>query len=365
MKVKLIICIAIVIIFSSISCAQDKNINSNAYNLGKTIGDHNGGCDYVNKKIKNWRDSILKDYDIINNFQLYNEDKDFVDTFIDSYKSGFIKGYNETYAQKQMETINDCYSFLCLKGKEKKATSPDEFLFIDFGESYNKNELYLSIKKRELVIPDKYEKSSMPYKITINNDKAVFENQIILSFDIPYDESIGIYELTSKGWRYLHTNAMNNRIFTNIINKHYVGGTYAVLKDEFFSYPIDINFNWACDEIYIFLKRGYINTYYDNTFKPDEYVTLAYTLNLLSRINKVESMKNIDKLKTKELLTYNFFEKIIKSIPGKENYSWDVIAKNILTKKLKKSSSYEGKENYMTKAEVIYALFLLEAESKI
>ena len=47
-------------------------------------------------------------------------------------------------------------------------------------------------------------------------------------------------------------------------------------------------------------------------------------------------------------------------VTGRYNFKWDIVAEKILKDYYVYSKSYNSKQNYITRAEVVYMLYLLE-----
>src|SRR5699024_9636835 len=62
------------------------------------------------------------------------------------------------------------------------------------------------------------------------------------------------------------------------------GNIFAVLVDKKTENFHDIRGHWAKDEITTYIRRGVINGYQDNEFKPDQHITRTEFLILLSRL---------------------------------------------------------------------------------
>jgi hypothetical protein len=380
----------------NIAYAQTSEGEEAGSKLGGQVGKFKGEADYSNGREKNWEKAILKDYEIINECNLERERPQYILNFVRGYKDGFKKEYNKNFSLRNINTIEMNINYIKLKPNEVKVESKDKMFGIDFTKNRFYKDIYLSIKKKTYEIPEKYEKLGSLYEVNMEDWKKGIYEPIHISFDFPYEENVGIYELRNKGWTYLYTKSLDKCSYTSIVKMRYAGGTYALLRDNHFKCPKDINTNWAAEEIYTFVKRGYISARYDLTYTPEGEIKLGEFMSLLDRIDKnnffVENNVQIlkeskefgeygncietfiqKKYLTKEdlvkidpykSLDYHLFEKILRRIPGNSHFSWKEIQNKILNEKYKKSNSIEGMNIPMKRSEVIYTLYQLE-ENKI
>ncbi|PAB60948.1 hypothetical protein [Anaeromicrobium sediminis] len=393
MKKIIFIIISILLISFNITYAQSSEGEKAGNKIGAQAGKFKGEADYINGRKKDWEKAILKDYEIISECNLQRETPEYILNFVKGYKDGFKKEYNKNFSLKNINTIKMNVNYIKLKPDKLTGESKDKVFSIDFTKNRFYKDIYLSIKKKTYNIPEKYEKLTSIYEVNMEGYKENIYEPIQVSFDFPYKENVGIYELRDKGWIYLYTKSLDKRSYTDIEKIRYSGGTYALLRDNYFKCPKDINTNWAAEEIYTFTKRGYISTSYDLTYKPEEEMELGEFIRLLDKIDKndflmennisiptefgqygnsIESIirkkylkeEDLRKIDPYESLNYKMFEKILKRIPGNSNFSWKEIENKILNEKYKKSESTNVMDIPMKRSEVIYTLYHLE-ENKI
>ena len=154
----------------------------------------------------------------------------------------------------------------------------------------------------------------------------------------------------------------------------------------------DISTHWARKELYTFLRRGYIKGDKDNRYRPNEKLTRGELLLLLSKTRNWEIGKTkgvTSKFKDRDTfgsyadiidyvinkgymkgykdntfrpnqpISYNEIEPIIRKVIGNSTFTWDKIAEDMMYEKYTRSQSYFGKDNHITRAEVVYLLHRL------
>lgn len=382
---------------------QIKNGIYHGNKLGYKLGIVQGEIDFADNKNNNWKNALPSDLDIIIEYNLTREVKEYRDEFIGGFKDGFRDGYIEAF-QKQnfslgMENIN--YKPISMLGGELKSADEIIKLTIDPGTIYE--EKYMYIQKGYFPIShnkNSYIPATSSYVVGIGNQikTTSLHNPIMLTFEYYGSERGGIYELVNNKWRYLYSTIKDGEISTQIDSSTYAGGTYAVIIDNSYEELRDVHSNWAGQEIYTFIRRNYISGYADKTFKPEASITRAEFITLLSRImnwdndinhNTIKKFSDYttfgaygnviakatslglingysdNTFKPHEEINYNEIEWIIQRLPNNSNFKWDEIADKIMYEKYTRSKGLLSKENSITRAEVVYMLYYLQNERKI
>lgn len=129
-------------------------------------------------------------------------------------------------------------------------------------------------------------------KLDTTPEVAVNETGVVtadsLNVRSGYSVDYGIIGTLSKGSRVEIVAKKDNWYKIKYKNGYgYVSGAYIKLDTEL-NFK-DINNHWAKNEILDFIKKGYINGYNDNTFRPDNSVTRA---EFVKMVNKVFGFKD-------------------------------------------------------------------------
>jgi hypothetical protein len=168
------------------------------------------------------------------------------------------------------------------------------------------------------------------------------------------------------------------------------GTIFSAFADKNVKIFRDARGHWASDEIDAYVRRGIISGYADGTFKPDNNITRAEFLTLLSRvynwntsystgstipfkdantfgsyarvINYATSQKYIygyddGTFKPNNPISYNEVETIMRRILPYWNFSRANIANAMRYEKKVLSDSLNNMNNKITRAEVVYMLY--------
>jgi hypothetical protein len=346
--------------------------NLHGIEMGKNDGGILGKIDYEENKINDWKNALPSDEEIIRKFYLLKESIDYRLFFLVSYKEGFQQSYTNTFQKENMNRAkeNMDYKKVSIKGGKIHSTDENVSLFIEEGAIYQPT--FFNVSKRYFPLyVKKYEPLSNIYEVHVKNysSSVKLKKPIVLSFKYYGPETGGIYQYINHEWIYLYSTIEKDRIFTEIPSNIYYGGTYGIYIDENYEELIDIHGHWAEKEIYSFLRRDYIKGYTDQTFKPDQSISMGEFFAVLNKVGKnnlliKECMKEY-KDHISDLVTYEKVEQVIQKTTNDKNFNWDTIAEKMLYAKFTRSKSHYGKDEVITRAEALYMLYILEQEKKL
>lgn len=371
--------------------------------IGFEFGSLLGKIDFADNKSNNWESALPTDLDIMIKYKLMKEVQEYRDGFLVGFRDGFRHGYIESFQDKNIilgkDNINN--KPIAMLGGELVSADGIMKLIIEPGTIYE--EKYMSVQKHDF--PSTYNANlyiptTNSYSINIGNlDNVVnLYNPITLTFKYYGREKGGIYKLTNNQWKYLYSNIKEGEISTSLNVSHYDGGIYAVFIDNNYKELKDVHNDWAGEEIYTFIRRNYISGYSDNTFRPDANISRAEFITLLSRVMNWSNDVNQDQIKRfsdyntfgaygyvitqavsrglingypdnsfkpSNKISYQEIEWIIQRLLNNDSFKWEETENKMLYEKYKRSKSFTGKENNITRAEVVYMLYNLENERKI
>ncbi|QZY56977.1 S-layer homology domain-containing protein [Crassaminicella profunda] len=375
----------------------------NGKEIGEKMGKAYGNIDYEENKVNNWRHAILSDLEIMHKYNLLKEVPEYRTGFIAGFKDGFKIGYTDAFQQANMNIAKGNVNYVKVSMQGEIIVSDDQnvTLSIEAGTFYR--ETFFSLAKINLPSNyphESYEAVTNMYEIKVENNLSFINTKkpMILQFKYYGSETGGIYKLVNNEWLYLNSVIDKNTISTKIPATHYSGGIYAVFIDDHYTELTDVHSNWAGEEIYSFMRRNYVSGYPNNTFRPENHVSRAEFVTLLGRVNKWNS--SITNLKQKEFndaesfgvfkndiinavgrgyiqgypdntfrpnksISYQEIEWIIQKIPGNETFKWDDIAEKMFYEKYTRSKSRFGKNKCITRAEVVYMLYVLQQEKRL
>lgn len=367
--------------------------------IGMLEGENQGKLDYINGKNNNWKSSIPSDITIIQKYNLRRDYFEYRESFLVGYKDGFRESYNFDFRDQNLEVAEGSLnvSYISMHGGEVNSYDGAVKLKIEPGSFYE--ETGISIEKTALY--DSFFSSDITpatdsYNIRIQNllNSVNLKKPITIEFEYYGPKEGAIHELKNGRRSYLYSRIEDNKIYTDIYTNRYSGGTYAVLINEKYEAVDDISGHWAVQPIETFLRRNYINGYSDKTFRPDQSITRAEFVKILDNvhnwdrypfyiceskgfkdspvfgsfansISKAVSLGyvkgyNDNTFRPHIPINYQEIEWLMQRVAGRYNFKWDIVAEKILKDYYVYSKSYNSKQNYITRAEVVYMLYLLE-----
>ncbi|MBZ2173734.1 S-layer homology domain-containing protein [Schnuerera sp. xch1] len=376
--------------FRSINTEENIKPYTNGYESGKTSGliqgDSNAVQDFYLNLENNWKRYYPTQASITKEFNLVVEDKDYRRGFISGYLEGLSNGYRIRFQQLHNERINNKtkVQIIPISGGEVKLSDDEFSLYINEGTYYNPVVITTNILQNNYYsIAGELIKTSDFYRIEIANRSNEVNNEeyIELSFEYYGKYNGGIYKLVDGRWIYLPSRIEDGIIKTKVKPNSFKNeeNVYSVFVDKNYEILFDVRSHWAKDEITAFQRRGIVSGYSDGIFRPDEYITKGEFFTVLSKVYnwqiinynelsylnvinyalnqgyiKVDDAFNVD-----DPISYNEIEMIMRKVFDSDNFYWDNIASKMLYERQYKSKSYYNKTNYMTRAEAIYMLYIL------
>lgn len=335
--------------------------------LGEAFGKNSGKTDYYRGNANQWKRDLPDDAEINNMFFLNKDSKEYMEAFLGAFKAAYELKYNEAYREAKVE-----YSILSISEETVPISGAELFsgdnkvkLGIESGIFYGDiiasiNILDLNNSSIKLPGAGILIKASELYTVRVENTGNYInrDKPVILRFEHYGNENSGIYKHTEAGWIYIPGKIDATGITASInpesINNKSV--TYGVFIDKNAKNPYDLRGHWAKDEVVAFLRRGIVGVYGDESFRPD------IALNHGQAIYWINSIYKTKLEATKALVspvTYKEFEELIIKASKDKTFTWNYMAEKIIENKDKRSGSYNSMNNYITKAEAIYALYYM------
>lgn len=381
----------------------------NGFNYGKTIGLEKGQglatMDFLLGQYSSVQRYMTTEYEIINEFELHLQNEKYREGFISGYNEGLYEGYVNAFQDLSFASLQTrlVTKIIPLSGGDVITKDNRFSIKVSAGTYYNDVGVSIDglVESSIISLPpkDRFIQASEVYSVKIANSSYVFDNTkpIELSFEYYGPQNGGIYKYTNNSWVYLPSKITENRITTSIrpssINTS--NGIYAVFIDKNFVNIKDVRGHWARDEINAYIRNGITWKYSDNTYRPDLPITRVQLLELLNKVYKWNLTGLDDKLKEMEALkdydtfgeykpliayaikngylglysdntfkidskvTYNQINQVMKKVTGDNNFSWSNVASSMVKDKDTRCKSYNSMENYITRAESVYMLYLL------
>lgn len=373
-----------------------------AYEDGKAAGLSKGQLqanhDYYEEKSNNWKRNKVFSSQIIAEYNLVYQEKEYKDGFISGFLDGFTEGYNTAYNNLSQQYVVE----KSVVGKIPKSggvlTTNDGELSVKIEKGTFYNDVSVSI---ETSSPFKYNKNNRyiktsklyNIKITNNSGNVNGDKKVKLSFNYFDDYRGGVYKKVDNKFIYKNSSFEEDKIIA-LVNPSTLtskDNIYCVQIDKQVSIFPDARGNWANDEINTFVRRGIINGYSDGYFKPDLNVTRAEFLTLLSRVynwnpkdNKgIERFTDYYKFGNRDKtisyamdkgyingysdntfrpnasISYKEIEIIMSRVLDSPDFKWYNTSAKMMYDKQKKSNSYNSINNFATRAEIVYMLYIL------
>lgn len=371
----------------------------NGFSVGVKAGEIKARQDYTLNKISNWKKHKVPDIEIIKDNNLLYQKDVYRENFVDGYWNGFSEGYRITFQSLNGEdrVTSSTSSKIPIGGGT--LASGDNKMMVTFEKGTFYNDIYCNIdtiSNEKHSFNKDYIPTSDVYRIENTNPSKNYNNdaKINLSFEYHGNKNGGVYKFVDGKWQYLSSKIEDGKISadTNTSALNNSTGMYAVFIDNKAPLLLDIRSHWAKDEIETLVRRGIISGYSDKTFKPDNDISRAEFLILLSRVynwnlpNSSEDVKDF-----KDYNSFNQYDKVInyayknKFINGyvdntfrpgdkisyKEveiimgrifkdpDFKWYNTSSKMLYDKKVNSKSYDNINNNISRAEVSYMLYIL------
>ncbi len=408
--------------YEEIEEAQEKILN--AYELGEKYGYIYGASmairDYEIRRIKdsqraysefNANENLGKIMDITVLDQV--DSKSFMETFPIGFEQGYNESYNRAFDEEKilqgnylnlyLQPIEFTYTDLknSMVSSDVEVASLDA-LSIDAQANTFYDDVYLNIvkdnKKDSRVINGK-QLITNPYALTVYNTidsrtprSVTMHKDFQISFPSIDNDRAGIYKFENSDWIYQYTEIDEKNLNTTIKGESYSGGIYAVLVDYDFNIVSDINLSWAYEELYTYLRRGYIVPDSINSYNPNASITRGEFANLIYKNSYNSDYANYESKQFSDselfgnygdainycynkgyllgvsdsefdpygLLTYYQVETIMGRVLGTD-FNFETINQSMMNDKFKKSkiTSGTGKNQNISRDEAVYMFYYL------
>lgn len=366
--------------------------------VGMIVGSAYGAKDFYAGRDLDFKRELPSKNEITEQFSLNNDDLDYEDGFISGFISAYEESYNQAYREANMDDgLNKATSKIIPISGETAVTEDKRFT-VDVPSGTYYHDVNLSIITSFDVEKTSYSnliKASDSYTIELSNSSGNLDESksIELSFEYYGDKfKGGIYRKDGSNWLYIPTDVEDGKISAKINPKmlNSASTTFSVFVDDNTAAFRDVRGHWANDEIDAYVRRGVINGYSDMTFRPDNNITRAEFLTLLSKafkwniytypgsttvfkdagtfgyfsdvINYATYYNYISgytdgTFKPGNLISYAEVEIIMNRVLYYQNFRWVNIANSMLYEKKARSNSFNSMNNKITRAEAVYMLY--------
>jgi len=366
--------------------------------VGMIVGAPYGAKDFYAGKDLDFERDLPSNAEITEQYSLSNDELDYEDGFISGFISAYEESYNQGYREANMnEGLKKAISgIIPISGGT--AVTEDKRFTVDVPSGTYYHDVNLSIITSFDVRKTNYSnliKASDSYTIELSNLSGnINESKSIeLSFEYYGDKfKGGIYRMDGNNWLYIPTDIedgkMSAKINPKMLNSN--GTTFSVFVDDNTQAFRDIRGHWANDEIDAYVRRGVISGYSDMTFRPDNNISRAEFLTLLSRVyswnintypgsttvfkdagkfgyysdvinyatyNNYISGYSDGTFKPGNLISYAEVQTIMNRVLYYGNFRWSNTANDMLYDKKVRSNSFNSMNNKITRAEVVYMLY--------
>jgi len=354
---------------------EDENIENyhQGYKAGIDAGITKGGVyateDFYFQNPNNWRFHYPEYLDLIFDYNLLLEDENYRIGFLDGYLEGFSKGYRDMYYKLHYDSISSetKLEIVPISGGEVKSYDGSFTIKIQQGTYLSPVIITLKTISDNYVPNIKLDKASNIYNINILSKSWNKDNnkKIEIRFEYYGKYNGGIYKLVDNKWIYIPSTVENGYIRAELKPSLLTDyNIFCVFVDEEYIPLYDVRNHWAKDEIIAFQRNGIISGYPNRTFKPDKQITLGEFFSILMKINSVNQYivrEYSDNYNDKnQKVSYRDLEIIMKKVLNMDNFNWKDVSIKLLYEKQHKDRSSDSMDNYVTRAEVIYMLYLLE-----
>lgn len=351
---------------------------NNGYTQGNSIGNKKGAdyaqVDFFQGKSNNSERYKYTNEKIIMEYNLFNENKRYVDGFIAGFKEGMNSGYTLSYQNAFFDAFSSKQIVKTIPIGGGELLSGDNKLHISIDKGTFYNDVIISIDKylqvqNTINTPSshRYIQSSDLYLVKVNNPASKYDNDknIKISFEYYGGYKGGIYRFHYGTWQYVPTKISENTITAYVSTKSMQeNAIYGVFLDDKAIYPLDIRGHWAKDDIITSLRQGFTDVYSDKSFRADLPLTKAQLILYLGKaynvkVDSTDEDSNLTQGINDNCITYNELERIMKKVTNNSCFTWKQIADKMIINRDKRSNSFNSMENYVTRAEFSYMLNLL------
>lgn len=367
--------------------------------IGTIVGAVYGSKDYYGGQTLNFKRNLPSNTEIIEQYALGKDNSYYEDGFISGFVSSYEISYNQAFREANIESaLKKATSMLIPIAGGKVVTEDNRFeVNINSGTFYHDVSVDIvttfDVKKASY---SNLVKASDSYTVYLANlsENADESKMIELSFEY-YGDKVkgGIYKRSGSRWLYIPTVIEDGKMTAKINPKsiNTSGTVFSAFVDKNATVFLDARGHWASDEIDAYVRRGVISGYSDKTFRPDNNITRAEFLTLLSRVfnwntslyttnatsifkdsstfgsynsvinyatyNGIINGYGDNTFKPGNLISYAEVEIIMNRVLYNKNFKWTNIANSMLYDKKVRSNSLNNINDKITRAEVAYMLY--------
>ncbi len=376
-------------------------------NDGKEVGTAMGIIaaekDYLYKKSMDDERDLLSEPEIRERYRLRLGNYEYEDAFIQSFKREYKRAYNERFRElSQEDSIIKSVSTTILPAGGEFSVGENLKITVKPGTFYMPLIVTLNTRNTDYYTLGTYIRASEVYGIKIDNVAGTLDDKNTITVSFPYygdKNKAGLYKFVDDKWSYVPSRVEEGVIFAELLpstlsNRESV---FAVFMDNSIRLLTDIRDHWAKDEIQTMVRRGIITgypgkTYLDGTFKPEQNITRAEFLILLSRAENwtlptyIENatyfrdyaqFQNYGNIISYSLskgyvigypdrtfrpynpISYYEVELIMGRVLYNYNFKWNILAEQMMFEKAYKSPSFQNVHRKITRAEAAYMLYVL------
>lgn len=381
--------------------------------IGSKMGEYEGKIDFTTPKATNdWKFSLRRfeeQKSISDRYFLDREAEEYKESFITGFKEAYRLAYNKSYQDLNMDISENNINYTKIAGKaEKLKFKPSDgvgnlggSLSIKEATFYQETHLGISMDRDSFDYKNlKYKPVNHVYNVAVENRGQAIELDKPMTLNLEYygSERAGIYQLINGKWKYIYTRVSKDSLEAQIPAGIFKGGKYAIFIDEDYIPVKDIRRHWAKDELYIFLRRGYIKGDKHNNYYPNDAMFRGEFLDLLGKvmgwdyenmydnsgrfkdksefygykdaINYAANMGYVSggtdgKFRPYDPITYNQVEWILKKVLYDSEFNWNSYEEQIKYNKYTNTESAKGKNLPIKRGEVVYMLHKIQQKNLI
>lgn len=390
--------------YRDIKISLIQRLESDALEAGRIAGSSKGSTlaqeDYILGRRMDWTSHRSIESNFMYEYNLFFQSPKYRRNFTASFWEGFSNAYTETYTSLNRSDVGGKISSGIIPLAGGSLSSSDGALTISIEPGIFYEDVMVTIEEKAINYynynQNRYIKASNPYNVKISVKNTNLDNSIKIPISFPYygERGASIYKWVNNSWQAMPSQIGESSITSlvspsTLINKDNI---YMILVDRNHKVFRDIRSHWASDEIQTLISRDIIFGYGDSTFKPDNNISRGEFLTLLSRqyrwtlpnnVSNIEVFKdynafgNRDKIisyaiskgyikgyedktfRPNSPISYREVEIIMGRLLENPNFRWYNVSSRMLYEKLVRSRSYNSMDNFISRAEVSYMLYVL------
>ncbi len=400
--------------------AQDQNADrTNANDHGTEMGEKQGELHAIlDIKLGQFNDShralnlYEKEGNLLSRYHLYREAPAYRVHFIEAFRTAFHQAYKDAFqlANLEQEDQNINYQRVTMNeatltyddvatnfsgGSASTAVTQPVRLEIPAGTIYGEATFGLTREQNSLGrYTSSYEQVTPVYRVhaTSFGSAATLRSPITLRFVFHGDYRAGIYKLEGTRWLYQRTRQGDGYLEMAIPAGAYDGGRYAIFIDSGYPLYTDIQYNWAFDELYTFLRRGFLpggsSFHPDGAIRRGEFAQILYEMAYAPSVIRTRTFTDentfgthadaiyfvasrgymngtgTDTFGAGATITYEQMMMIMTNI-SRDKQTWSTFARDMLYDKFERSAGLSSQKKAITRAETVYMLHELTADGPL